>query len=104
VLALGVAERELDRGRESLPLRELLFELRAAGARERVELRVASRFVLLATRRGSTLLLEAVERGIERALLDLEDFARDGLDALGDGPAVSRFGGDRLEMRTSSVP
>ena len=44
--ALGVAEGEPDRGRQALPLRDLVLELRASGARQRVELRVASGLVL----------------------------------------------------------
>ena len=35
--------------------------------------------------------LESMKRGVEGALLDLEDIAGDLLDALGDGPAVQRF-------------
>ena len=38
-----------------------------------------------------------MERRVEGALLDLENVARRGLDALGDRPAVARLGGDGLE-------
>ena len=38
-----------------------------------------------------------MEWGVERALLDLEDFVRDLLDAFGDGPAVFGFEGDGFE-------
>ena len=44
-----------------------------------------------------SLLLEAMERRVQRALADLQDFAADLLNALGDGPAVRRLERDGLE-------
>src|SRR5580700_942655 len=57
-------------GGHLLPVRHFPFELLAASFREGVE-------------PG-----EAIERGVERTLLDLQDVARGLLDALGNAPAV----------------
>ena len=42
-------------------------------------------------------LFEFVERGVEGALADLQDFAGDLADALGYGPAVHGFEGDDFQ-------
>jgi hypothetical protein len=42
-------------------------------------------------------MLEAVERGIERPLLDEQDLVRELLDAARDRPAMERFEGQRLQ-------
>jgi len=43
------------------------------------------------------LVFEAVQSGIERALIDLQDLPRDLLNALGDCPAVHGFGLQRAQ-------
>ena len=74
-----------------LPVRQFFFELLAAGFREGVKLGAAIIFGGAPFRADPFLAFQAIERGIERALLDLQDVARDLLDALGDAPAVHRF-------------
>ena len=44
-----------------------------------------------------SLLLEAMQRRVQRALADLENFAADLLNAFGDGPAVCGLERDGLE-------
>ena len=44
-----------------------------------------------------TALLQALERGIERPLIHVEDAARELLNARADSPAVHRLEGERLE-------
>src|ERR1041385_7091997 len=61
-----------DREHESIPARFLRFELLAAGARQFVKLRVTSGFVYVPARGDPTLLLDAIERRIQRALLHVE--------------------------------
>ena len=84
-------------GGAARPLRRLVLELPLAGARERVEPRAAR--VL----RGAPLgvepagALQPLERGEQRPGVDLEDAARDLLDAPRDAEAVHRLQAQRLE-------
>src|SRR5439155_12463185 len=74
--------------RETLPALPLLAELLAARARQFVE---AGPSVVLRgapLRPDPTLRLQAIERGIERALVDLQDVLGELLNPLGDPPAV----------------
>ncbi len=71
--------------------------MRAARLRERIELCLTPGFVDAPLGLDQALVLESMERGVERALLDLKHVPGDCLDALGDRPAVSRLGGDGLE-------
>ena len=64
------------------------LQLRAAGWGERIELGLAAGVGFTPFGLDPPFALEPVEGGIEGALLDLEDFLGDLLDALGDGPAV----------------
>src|SRR5215813_15321021 len=86
-----------DRRGETLPLRRFLVERAAAGARERVVLRAAIVVALRPLRGDPAVLLELVERRVQRALADLEHLARHLADALRDGPAVHRLERDHLE-------
>jgi hypothetical protein len=75
---------------EALPLGVLGVELAAAGGGQRVETRAAV-FGGGAPGSGDPLFLEeALERGIERAMLDLEGVAGGLLDEFGDGVTVHR--------------
>src|ERR1700755_3531303 len=88
-----------DGEREPVPARLLLFELFAARARQRVELRVAARLVRLPLGGDPDLLLDAVERRVERAPLDVEHLARHLPYALYDAVAVERPERERLEYQ-----
>jgi len=85
---LGFLHDQIDRGGEAIPIGGFLFELDAAGGGEGIELGLATGFGFGALAANPALLLEAMEGGVERALLDQEDVARDLLDTFGDGPAV----------------
>src|SRR5947209_19842049 len=75
---------------EPVPARLLLLELAPARLRERVELGAAARLVHLPLRGDPALLLDAVERRVDRSLLDFEHLARHLPDALDDAVAVQR--------------
>ena len=82
---------QVDGGREAAPVGGFFFQLLAAGVGERVELGLAPGFAFRPLGLDPRLLLQPVERGIKRALLDLQDFSGNLLDALGNGPAVLCF-------------
>ena len=75
--------------------RELDLELLAARLGQGVEPRPPVVLRRAPFSRDPALMLEAVERGIERALRDLQDIAGDLLNPLRDRPAVHRAGGQR---------
>src|SRR6476620_5227121 len=93
----GSLEQQADGRRQPLPRVELAFELLPPIAGQAVDLGGASTLGLLPLRRDPSLVLEAVQRGIERSLSHRELLAGEGLDALGDRPAVQRLARDRLE-------
>src|SRR5580692_543561 len=70
----GLAHDQVDGGGKTVPVGRFLFKLGAAGGGKRIELGLASGFALGPPGLDPTLLLEAVEGGVERALLDLEHF------------------------------
>jgi len=88
---------EIDRGGEAVPVGGFFFELEAAGGSEAVELGDAAGFGFGALALDPAFLLEAVERGIKRTLLDLQYVAGDLFDALGDGPAMLGFESNGLK-------
>src|SRR5580765_1587409 len=102
--SLGISQHQPNRRRESLPLRRLRLERRAAGLRQLVELRVSPRIRLTPLRRDEPLLLEAMQRRIQRTLRDLQDILRHLLDALRDRPAMLRLGGQGLENQEVQCP
>ena len=73
------------------------LELFPAGARERVELRAARVLRLAPLGVEPARALQPLERGEERAGIDLEHAARDLLDAPRDAEAVHRLEAERLE-------
>jgi len=85
---LRLLHDEIDGGGEAVPVGGFFFELEVTSAAEGVELGDASGFGFGAFSLNPAFLFEAVQGGVEGALLDLEDFAGDLLDTLGDGPAV----------------
>ena len=93
----GGAKDELNGGGEAAPALELLTKRATAG---RGELVIASapailRHVPLAV--DEPFVLQALQGGVERALIDLELVARDLLDALADAPAMHGVEGERFE-------
>ena len=54
--------------------------------------------------RDPPLLLQSMERRVERPLLDGEHFVGEQLDALRDGPPVERFPRERFQDREIGVP
>src|SRR5215472_14942093 len=89
-------------GREPVPIGEFLVQLSAALFRERVKFRAA--IVVRRTPLGldQSLALEAIERGIQRTLLNLQHLLRHLLNALRDSPAViglksQRFQNQKIE-------
>jgi len=87
----GLAHDEVDGLGKAGPVRRFLFELGAARRGERIELGLAAGFAFGPFGLNPPLLFKAVQSRIERALLYLEHFAGDLLNALGDGPAVHGF-------------
>src|SRR5204862_44885 len=92
-----VADHQSDGVRETFPAFELARELPSARGRERIELRLAARVGDSLLRPDPSLLLEAMQSRIERALRDLQGVPAHLLDALPDRPAVLRFERQRLE-------
>ena len=90
-------DHQSDGVRQPFPLRQLLFELRAAGACQRVELGFAAGIGAAPLGAQPALLFEPVERGIESALCDLKHVFADLLDAAGDGPSMHGFERKRAE-------
>src|SRR5262249_49499239 len=89
----GWAHDQRDRGREALPLRALFVHGLPAGAGERIELRAPVVLAVAPLGLDPPLLLELVERGIERALADGEEVVGHLPNPLRDRPAVHRLGG-----------
>ena len=83
--------------RQPVPLRQLLIELGSAGGGEGVELGVPSGFGFAPLGAEPALLLQPMERRVQRALRDLEDFSAGLFDAGGDRPAVHRLEGEGSE-------
>ena len=94
---LCLADHEVYGGGEAVPVGSFFFELGTAGSSKGVELSLTACFAFGPFGSDPSLLLETVESGIERALLDLEDFAGKLLNPLGDGPAVKGFEKERFE-------
>src|SRR3954467_8068675 len=90
-------EDRADRARERAPGRGRGLQLLAAGARQLVVLGIA-----VVVRRGPPRLdpaaaLEAMQRRVERSLLNLDDARGDLVEPLGDRPAMLRFERQGLE-------
>src|SRR5687767_12229908 len=90
-------EHQVDRLGHPCPLGPLGVQVAAAGGGEGVEAGPA--VVVGETPLGAeqALALEAIERGVERALVHGEDLERAGLDPLGDTPAVHGTQAEGLE-------
>src|SRR5947209_2801144 len=86
-----------DRRRQAAPVGGFLLEMPAAGPRERVELRAAVVLARLPLRGDPPLLLQLVQRRIQRPVADLENVARDLFQALADRPPVQRFERDDFQ-------
>src|SRR5438105_908010 len=84
-------------GREASPLLRLFAELLSAGSGELIEARASSQLGHAPRRSDPSLLLDAMEGGVEGTLIDLKHVLRELLDTLGDRPAVARAGDEGAE-------
>src|SRR6185369_11244112 len=91
---LSFFDNEGDGGRETVPLLDFAAEFLFSSDGQGIVFGATVVFGFAPLGADPTLLLEAVESGIERTLLDLEDLFRHYLDALRDGPAVHGLLGD----------
>src|SRR4051812_24544660 len=96
-LLLDRAQHEANRRRQPVPVGALAFELPPAATRQVVELGVAPGLARLPLGLQPPARLEAMERRVQRALLNLQHVLRHLLQALGDGVAVQRPERDDLQ-------
>src|SRR5262245_50824223 len=95
------AHQSGDGGGQPLPLCRFFVEMPAARTRERVDLRTP---VVAAPRPlggDPSLLLQLVERGVERAVADLQHIARDLAETLADRESVERL--ERQDLQNQQV-
>ena len=85
------------RAGQPIPIRFLAGQLLAALRRQLIELRLSPVARLAPLRFEPAALLQAVQRGIERALLDLQNFLGNLPDSLGDAVPVNRTKRDNLQ-------
>src|SRR5215467_1446968 len=100
----GTLDHQIDRSRQPAPVFGFLFELRPPRRRQRIKLRLPSRFRLFPLGLDPPALFEAVQGRIERSLLYLQHFAGNLLDPLGDRPAVLRLQGNGLQDQQVQSP
>src|SRR5262249_15447785 len=100
----GFLQHEIDGRGQPLPLRHLPLQVRAARAGERIELRGARAGRVAPLGLDPALLLEPVQRGVQRALLHLQLVARHLLDPLRDGPPVLRLERQRAQNQDVQRP
>src|SRR5580704_5141247 len=98
---LCAADDQINRARQSVPIRQFLFEPPFAGTSQRVELCLTPGLGLSPVGLHPPLLFEPIERGIQRALLHLQRLFRDVLDALPNSPAV--FGLQRNNFQNEKI-
>src|SRR5437762_5888219 len=91
------SDDQRDRRGEPLPRCGFLLELFPSGFRQRVELRASLVFGDAPLRGDPTLVLETLERGIERSLLDQQHVVGELSNPPRDGPPVQRLEHERLE-------
>src|SRR4051794_15368479 len=72
---------------------------RGGGGGEGVELGLSAGFAFGPFSPDPALLLKTVESGVERALLDLENFARKLLNPLANRPSMERFKSEGLQYK-----
>ena len=88
---------EPDRRREAFPVRFFGLEVFLAGLGERIIFRAAIVLRFAPFGLNPCLLFEAMQSGIERTLIDLEDVFGNMANALSDGPAVHGLKRNGLE-------
>src|SRR5262245_11121559 len=86
-----------DGAREPLPVGAFAFEVLATRAGQVVELRAPPEVARLPLRGDPALLLELVQRGVERSVADLQRVIGDLPEALADRPAVHRLERQNLQ-------
>jgi hypothetical protein len=92
------AQNAADDARDAMPVLGFGLKLFAAGFGDGVEAGLAIVFGSAPLGGDPSLVEEADEGGVDRALVDLERFFADLLDAAGDAVTVERaHGGERLE-------
>src|SRR5262245_52356422 len=92
----GLLQHEADTARQAIPRRLFLFETLLAGLRQSIEARAAVVLGRAPVGGDPALAFEALQSGVERALLDLQDLVRQLADALRNRPAVQRLERDRF--------
>src|SRR5262249_33924060 len=97
LIGLTRPHHERDRGGKALPERGFLVELLPSRARQLIPLRAASLIGNAPSGADPPLMFEALERGIQRALLHEQDVVGELADARRDRPAVHRLERERLE-------
>src|SRR4029079_14282529 len=95
--ALGAGEAPRDRAGQALPVLLLLGELLPSLAGELIELGLAVVLGIAPFRLDQPLLLQPVQRRIERSLVHLQHVLRELLDPLGDSPSMHRVTGERAQ-------
>src|SRR5690242_20286214 len=88
---------QIDCGREAAPVGGFLFELGAAGRGQRIKFGLTARFGFFPLGFDPGFLFQAMQSRVERALLDLQNFTGNLLNALGDGPTVLGLGRNGFE-------
>ena len=88
---------QIDRLRQPIPLPEFFRELLLAVGSQGIEPGHAARFRRLGLGLDPALIFKPVQRGVERALLDLQDIVRNLLDPFGDRPTVHWPGREGLK-------
>src|SRR5262245_52101922 len=101
---LGQPHHEGDGDREPCPALGFTIQVPAPRARQRIELRPAVVLRRPPLRFDPPLLLQLVQRGIERAVAHLQHIVRDLLQPLADRPAVQRFERQDLEDQQVQGP
>ncbi len=86
-----------DGRREALPIGFLRLEIFLSGACEGIIFCAAIVFGFAPFGLNPGLLFEAMQSGVEGALIDLEDIVGDAANALGNGPSVHGFEGNGLK-------
>lgn len=91
ITTLSCFDDQIDCGGEAAPVGGFLFELGAARRGQRIKLGLPACLGFFPFGFNPGFLFQAVQSRVERALLDLQDVARNLLNAFGDSPAVLGF-------------
>src|SRR5215211_3100067 len=95
--ASGAPHDAVDGDEHAVEVGDLFTELATASGGERVVARATASRRRSPLRRDPATLLQPLERGVERSLLDRQDGVGQELDLLRDRVAVERLHGERLQ-------